>query len=197
MAEYSLSTLNVENLYDFRDDPFDGCDFAGNSGCPGVNPPFDYVPASDEIYQAHLVDIAQQIVADLHSPDILFIQEAEDQDICTLVGGVFGCGVVNNADGKPDTLQELAYAILELGGPAYEAVYDRDGADDRGISAALLYRTDRVELLPAIWDDPVLGSSPTVDYRGTPLSFNTDVQNPKALNADLPDDVDLIHGRRW
>jgi hypothetical protein len=33
-----------------------------------------------------------------------------------------------------------------------------------------------------------------VDYRGTPLSFNTDVQNPKALNADLPDDVDLSTG---
>ncbi len=44
---YSVANFNVENLYDFRDDPFDGCDFAGNTGCPGVSPPFDYVPASE------------------------------------------------------------------------------------------------------------------------------------------------------
>lgn len=192
--EFSLATFNVENLYDFRDDPFDGCDFAGNPGCPGVNPPFDYVPASDAAYQARLTEIAEQIVTDLHSPDIILAQEAEDQDICTVTGGALTCGVADNADGKPDTLQELATRIASLGGPAYDAAYDRDGADDRGIVSAYLYRTDRVELLPALASDPVLGSAPTVDYRGTPLPYNTDVQNPKALNADLPDDVDLSTG---
>ena len=193
-AEYSLATYNVENLYDFRDDPFDGCDFVGNSGCPGVNPPFDYVPASDVVYQAHLEDIAQQIITDLHGPDIILVQEAEDQDICTVTGGGLNCGAINNADGRPDTLQELATVIADLGGPAYEAAYDRNGADDRGIVSAFLYRADRIELLPADGADPVLGSSPTVDYRGDALSYNTDVQNPKALNADLPDDVDLSTG---
>ncbi|HLE51460.1 MAG TPA: hypothetical protein VI755_05335, partial [Anaerolineales bacterium] len=69
-----------------------------------------------------------------------------------------------------------------------------NGADDRGIVSAFLYRADRIELLPADGADPVLGSSPTVDYRGDALSYNTDVQNPKALNADLPDDVDLSTG---
>jgi predicted extracellular nuclease len=192
--EYSLAPYNVENLYDYRDDPFDGCDFTGNSGCPGVIPPFDYVPASDAIYQAHLSDIAQQIINDLHGPDIIFVQEAEDQDICTVSGGALTCGTTNDADGKPDTLQELTTKIASLGGPAYEAVYDRNGADDRGIVSAFLYRTDRVELLPASASDPVLGSSPTVDYRGTALAYNTDVQNPKALNADLPDDVDTSTG---
>ena len=192
--EYSLAIFNVENLYDFRDDPFDGCDFTGNSGCPGVNPPFDYVPASDAAYQARLTEIAQQFVGDLHSPDIILAQEAEDQDICTVAGGALACGTVNNADGKPDTLQELATRIADLGGASYDAAFDRDGADDRGIISAYLFRTDRVELLPAPANDPVLGSSPTVIYRGTPLSYNTDVQNPKALNADLPDDVDLSTG---
>jgi predicted extracellular nuclease len=193
-AEYSLATFNVENLYDFRDDPFDGCDFTGNPGCPGVNPPFDYVPASDAAYQARLAEIAQQIAGDLHAPDLILVQEAEDQDICTVTGGALTCGTTNDADGKPDTLQELATAIAALGGPAYDAAYDRDGADDRGIVSGFLYRTDRVELLPPLADDPVLGSAPTVDYRGTALSYNTDVQNPKALNADLPDDVDLSTG---
>jgi hypothetical protein len=188
--QFSVSTYNVENLYDFRDDPFDGCDFTGNAGCPGVSPPFDYVPASEAVYQAHLGDIAQQIATDLHGPDIVLVQEAEDQDICVVTEGDLSCGPTNNADGKPDTLQELALEIASLGGPAYDAAYDRDGADDRGIVAAFLYRTDRVQLLPASADDPVLGSSPEVEYRDTALSYNTDVSNPKALNADLPEDVE-------
>lgn len=192
--EFSLAPYNVENLYDRRDDPFDGCDFTGNPGCPGVTPPFDYVPASQAIYDAHVNDIAQQIINDLHSPDIIFVQEAEDQDICLVNAGVLACGTTNNADGKPDTLQELAIRISALGGPAYDAVYDRDGADDRGIVSAFLYRTDRVELLPASASDPVLGSSPTVSYRGVALAYNTDVQNPKALNADLPSDVNVSTG---
>jgi predicted extracellular nuclease len=194
MAEYSLAPYNVENLYDRRDDPFDGCDFTGNPGCPGVNPPFDYVPASEAVYQAHLNDIAQQIISDLHGPDIIFVQEAEDQDICTMSAGALACGTTNNADGKPDTLQELTTVIASLGGPAYDAVYNRNGADDRGIVSAFLFRSDRVELLPASASDPVLGSSPTVVYRSPGLAYNTDVSNPKALNAVLPGDVDTSTG---
>ncbi|HEY4687831.1 MAG TPA: lamin tail domain-containing protein [Anaerolineae bacterium] len=193
-AEYSLAPYNVENLYDYRDDPFDGCDFVGNPGCPGVTPPFDYVPASQAAYQAHLNDIAQQIITDLHGPDIIFVQEAEDQDICTVTAGALTCGITNNADGKPDTLQEIATVIAGLGGPAYDAAYDRDGADDRGIVAAFLYRADRVELLAVPAGDPVLSSTPQVVYRGAALAYNTDAQNPKSLNADLPSDVDTSTG---
>jgi predicted extracellular nuclease len=192
--EYSVVTFNMENLYDYRDDPFDGCDFTGNSGCPGVNPPFDYVPASDAAYQARLHEIAEQIVDDLHSPDVIMAQEAEDQDICTVTDETLTCSTTDNADGKPDTLQELATVIYGLGGPAYDAAYDRDGADDRGIVSAFLYRTDRVQLLPAQTDDPVLGSNPQVIYRSDALPYNTDVQNPKALNAVLPADVDTSTG---
>src|SRR5947207_13066721 len=78
--QVSVATFNVENLYDYRDDPFDGCDFTGNSGCPGVSPPFDYVPASDAEYQARLAGLARQVVNDLKSPDLVLAQEAEDQD---------------------------------------------------------------------------------------------------------------------
>jgi predicted extracellular nuclease len=194
-AEYSIGTFNVENLYDYRDDPNDGCDFAGNSGCPGVNPPFDYVPASDAVYQARLTEIAQQIIGDLHGPDIILVQEAEDQDICTVASAALACGVADNADGRPDTLQELATRIAALGGPAYDAAFDRNGADDRGIVAAFLYRTDRVELLPVSPTDPVLGNNPQVVYRSAGLAYNTDVQNPKSLNAVLPADVDTTTGR--
>ncbi len=191
---YSVANFNVENLYDFRDDPFDGCDFEGNSGCPGVDPPFDYVPLTQAEYDEHLGALAVQVADDLHAPDILLVQEAEDQDICAVSGETLTCGTTNNADGKPDTLQELALRIAAAGGPSYDAAYDRDGADDRGIVAAFLYRTDRVQLLPAATNDPVLGSAPTVQYRSAGLSYDTDVQNPKALNAVLPSDVDTSTG---
>jgi predicted extracellular nuclease len=193
-AEYSIADYNVENLYDLRDDPHDGCDFVGNAGCPGVSPPFNYVPADQATYEAHLGDLAAQIHGDLHSPDILLIQEAEDQDICTVAGTALSCGTANNADGKADTLQELALTIRALGGPAYDVAYDRNGADDRGIVSAFMYRTDRVELLPASPTHPVLGATPAVEYRSAGLAYNTDVQNPKALNAVLPTDVDKSTG---
>ena len=193
-VEYSVVTFNVENLYDFRDDPFDGCDFTGNPGCPGVNPPFDYVPASDAVYQRRLEELASQIIHDLRGPDIIMVQEAEDQDFCVVAAAALACGATNNADGKPDTLQELALVIGRMGGPGYDAAVDRNGADARGIISAFLYRTDRVEPVPPDAADPVLGMSPQVQYRAPGLPYNTDIQNPKGLNAQLPADVDTTSG---
>ncbi|MFF0171980.1 lamin tail domain-containing protein [Micromonospora profundi] len=193
--ELAVATYNVENLYDYRDDPFDGCDFAGNAGCTGVTPPFDYVPSSEADYREHLTALADQIVEDLHAPDLILVQEAEDQDICTVSGTVLACGDTDNADGAPDSIQELALAVAAAGGPAYAAAYDRTGADARGITAAFLYRTDRLSLAAATAGDPLLGSAPTVQYRAAGLPGNADVQNPKALNAVLPADVDTSTGR--
>ncbi|MFF5175316.1 lamin tail domain-containing protein [Micromonospora sp. NPDC000089] len=193
--EVAVATYNVENLYDFRDDPFDGCDFTGNSGCPGVSPPFDYVPANEADYREHLNSLADQITKDLHAPDLILVQEAEDQDICTVSGSELVCGDTDNADGAPDTIQELALAIAADGGPAYAATYDRTGADARGITAAFLYRTDRLSLAQATATDPLLGTAPTVDYRAAGLASNADVQNPKALNAVLPADTDTSTGK--
>ncbi|HEX7397392.1 MAG TPA: hypothetical protein VF312_07590, partial [Propionibacteriaceae bacterium] len=155
-TQYSIVDYNLENLYDYRDNPFSGCDFTGDSGCSNagtpflapVTPPYDYVPASDAVYQARLTDIATQIVNDLHSPDILMVQEVENQDICTVTGAALTCGTTDNADGKPDVLQELALKVASRGGPAYDAAFDRDSSDLRGIAPAYLYRTDRVQLLP-------------------------------------------------
>ena len=185
-AEYATSDYNVENLYDFRDDPNDGCDFAGNLGCDGVDPPFDYVPLSEADYRHHVADLAGQIAGPMHAPDILFIQEAEDQDICRVEGSSLACGTADDADGQPDTLQDLALAIGALGGPTYAAAFDRDGADDRGIISAFLYRTDTVELLPVTAGDPVLSATTGIDYPGAALAYNSEVSNPKAVNAVLP-----------
>ncbi|MEU8182457.1 lamin tail domain-containing protein [Micromonospora sp. NPDC049047] len=193
--EVAVATYNVENLYDYRDDPFDGCDFTGNAGCPGVDPPFDYVPSSEAEYQQQLGALADQIVKDLHAPDLILVQEAEDQDICTVSGAALACGDTNNADGAPDSIQELALRVAATGGPAYAAAYDRTGADARGITAAFLYRTDRLSLAAATASDPLLGATPTVQYRAAGLPGNADVQNPKALNAVLPADVDTSTGK--
>jgi predicted extracellular nuclease len=191
--DYSIADYNLENLYDYRNNPFSGCDFAGDSGCsnagtPFIDPiksPFDYVPASDLAYQARLNDIALQIINDLHSPDILMVQEVENQDICTVTGSSLTCGTADNADGKPDVLQELALKVASLGGPAYDAAFDRNSSDLRGILPAFLYRTDRVKLLPPA-GDPLLGANPAIDYPGASVPYDSDVSNPKTLNAELP-----------
>jgi predicted extracellular nuclease len=128
----------------------------------------------------------------MKTPDIILIQEAEDQDICTVTAGALTCGTADNADGKPDTLQELALAVAAAGGPVYDAAYDRDGADDRGITAGFLYRTDRVSLAAA--GVGVQSATPGVSYRSAGLAYNADVQNPKVLNALLPSDVDTSTG---
>ncbi len=190
-TSYSIVDFNLENLYDYRDNPFSGCDFAGDSGCPkvapflaAISPPYDYVPDGDAAYQARLNDIALQIVNDLHSPDILMVQEVENQDICTVTGSALTCGTTDNADGKPDVLQELALKIAADGGPAYDAAFDRDSSDLRGIAPAFLYRTDRVQLLSPV-GDPILGGSPAIPgYTAVP--YDGDVSNPKTLNAVLP-----------
>ncbi len=129
-----------------------------------------------------------------HDPDLLMIQEAEDQDICTVTNGAMDCGTTNDADGKPDVLQELALTISAAGGPTYDAAYDRNGADDRGIVSAFLYRTDKVQILDVAAGDPILNATTGIDYRGTALAYNADVSNPKAVNADLPSDVDTSTG---
>jgi predicted extracellular nuclease len=190
---YSIAVYNLENLYDYRDNPFSGCDFAGDTGCSNtgtpylapVSPPYDYVPDSDAAYQARLNDIALQIINDLHSPDILMVQEVENQDICSVSGDALVCDTTTgNPDGKPDVLQELALKIASLGGPVYDAAFDRDSSDLRGIAPAFLYRTDHVELLSPV-GDPVLGATPTIEGY-TPVPYDSDISNPKTLNAELP-----------
>lgn len=190
--EYSIVDYNLENLYDYRDNPFSGCDFPTDSGQPivypylsGIIPPFDYVPANDSVYQARLNDIALQIINDLHNPDVLMVQEVENQDIGFVSSGAMVYGVIDNADGKPDVLQEMALKITALGGPGYDTAFDRNSSDLRGVTPAFLYRTDRVELLPPS-GDPLLGSLPAINYPGAAVPYNSDISNPKSLNAVTP-----------
>ena len=143
------STYNIENLYDYRDDPHDGCDFVGNTGCTGVTPPFDYVPGSAAEYDAQLTDLATQIIEDLKAPDLIMTQEGGDQDICAVVAFGLTCGTTD------DRRRQAGHA--PGAGPAHRRRSvgrsttrhpTGDGADDREIVSGFLYRTDRVQLLP-------------------------------------------------
>ena len=76
------------------DDPFDGCDFYGNTGCPGVYPPFDYVPPSDAVYQERLGQIATQILDDLgaYNGAAVFVPGS-----LTVNGGTIPPGAIDNS----------------------------------------------------------------------------------------------------
>jgi predicted extracellular nuclease len=177
-----IAVYNVENLYDFVNDPFDNCDFEGDPGCRGTRFPLNYVPESDEVYRARLQFIARQIVNDLHSPHVLMIQEVEDQDVGRFDNGSMRYGDKNNADGELDALQELVIQIVALGGPIYGVAVDRSAADERGIICAYLYQTDR--LRPVDPDaHPLLGETPELPAERDWFPETRNAANPKAFNA--------------
>jgi len=210
--EAAIGSYNIENLYDVRDNPNSECDFTGDTGCVdpedpegNVNAPFDYVPATYAEYQARMEREAAQIVDDLHSPAILMTQEGEAQDVCSvnpewtkrsdlgearLVCDLLNTGDANEySDGAPDSLQELALLIAEYGGPTYKAVGDLDASDTRGIMTGFLYQPKLAGLANVKSWDPIFGDDPEVDYPTEADAINADVQNPKGLNAALPQEV--------
>ncbi|MBI5930995.1 MAG: endonuclease/exonuclease/phosphatase family protein [Chloroflexi bacterium] len=175
-SQFTIATFNVENLYDFYNDPFDINDNPENLA-------FNYVPRTLEAYQTHITKLAHQIVEALHSPDILGLQEIEDQDVC--VGGlIYGTcsNEVDNANGLPDALEDLSIEIAHLTNSAiiYMPAIDRDSADTRGITQAFLYRTDRVAM-PIAPEDPILGPRPD-DPNADKFPMNQEISNPKSLS---------------
>ncbi len=185
-----IASYNLENLYDFIDDPHSDCDFEGNSGCPGVREPFNYLPKSDEEYRARLRILARHIVEDLASPQIIMVQEIENQDIGVLTPAGMVYGEENDADGELDSLQELAIKIVALGGPVYTTAVNRHGGDNRGIICATMYQADLLEPLHPEADHPVLGAEPQIRIDGAPFGMNNEVVNPKAFNYALDELAD-------
>ncbi|HEY0719475.1 MAG TPA: hypothetical protein VGD68_17810, partial [Streptosporangiaceae bacterium] len=97
--------------------------------------------------------LAQQVVTNLRSPDILAVQEIQDNDGAT-DDGVVAADV---------TLSDLVSAIRAAGGPAYswteiDPVNDQDGGQPGGnIRQVILYRTDQ-----GLSFDSIPGGGPTV-----------------------------------
>ena len=172
-GHFRVVSYNMENLYDHRDDPSDPCDAFEDSGIGSIRPPFNYLPKNESEYRNRLEGFARQIVQDMESPEILLLQEIEDQDILSFSKGkVIRANF--NPDGLPDVLQELAQAIRLKGGPHYEGVLNRAGADERGIACAFLFRTDRVSLEAmgdsGIWMGHIQRLFPKLAVRGTSSS---------------------------
>lgn len=175
----AVATFNVENLYDMRDDPEDDCDFADDPGCPDVRKPFNYLPETQEAYDAKVHALAKQLIEDLHAPDLLLIQEAEDQDFVVPLG-------------QNDPLVDLALAVQKLGGPEYHVANDRDGTDVRGIISAFMYQPARLKLTEIKADHSIFGTAPNVDFAHPALPMNADVSNPKCFNTSYEE----IDGKR-
>lgn len=179
-VSYTVATFNVENLYDFYDDPFDSQDTP-------ARPTFNYVPMVPEDYETKVNKIALTILESLHAPDIIAFQEIEDQDVCSGGGFIYGtCGDVDHVNNAPDVLEDVALRIADLSNDEvqYVAVTDRDSADDRGISQAFLYRADRVELPTPADDHPLMGARPD-DPDAERHEENQEISNPKSLNRAL------------
>ena len=113
-----------------------------------MSPPFDYVPASAEAVHTRARPTRPP---GHHRPDAerrtsSWCRRPRTRTSAPSPAARWPAAPRTTPTAKPDTLQELALTIAAAGGPAYDAAYDRDGADARGIVAAFLYRTDRVTL---------------------------------------------------
>jgi predicted extracellular nuclease len=183
-GRFRVVTYNVENLYDHRDDPADPCDAPDNPGTSKVRPPFNYLPRGESEYRSRLKVFASQIIHDMGEPELLLLQEVEDQDMISFSEG-FPSREMRQPDGYPDVLQELAHTIHLQGGAHYRGVLNRFGADERGISCAFFYRLDCVKLLEMgnvhRWVDVVKEAFPQMETFGDARRVQS-----LAIQANIP-----------
>jgi predicted extracellular nuclease len=183
-GHFRIVTYNLENLYDHRDDPTDPCDAPGNRGTSNVKPPFNYLPSGETEYHLRLEAFASQILNDMDRPELLLLQEVEDQDMLSF-SETDTKQASHRPDGFPDVLQDLSRIIHLKGGPNYRGVLNRFGSDERGISCAFFYRTDRVKFKEMgdvhRWIDSVRDTYPNSEIFG-----NARRAQPLAIQADVP-----------
>lgn len=122
----TIANYNVENL-DINDDDI----------CNGS-------ALDDDVAEGRFEAIAQQVVSSLGSPDILALQEVQDDSGCADDGTVVGT----------QTLARVVNSIALAGGPSYTAVEitpvnNAEGGQPSGnIRVAYLYNGSRVSLVP-------------------------------------------------
>lgn len=156
-----------------------GAEPAGSSTLAGATD--SITVASYNVHNLSLLDavrldaVAAQVVARLGSPDVIALQEIEDDD---------GSGTKTLSADK--TLAAIVSAILENGGPEYGAFdiaptqEDADGGSPHSnIRPAFLYRTDRIGFFPR-------SSSSTEANVGSTSSGALIVPNPARLAPSEP-----------
>ncbi|MEO1005186.1 MAG: endonuclease/exonuclease/phosphatase family protein [Cyanobacteria bacterium J06638_38] len=125
--QLTVASYNVLNL-----DPNDGADLGGDN----------------DIADGRVEAIASDIVNDLNAPDIIGLQEIQDNDGAADEGGD------TDVVAADETLQLLIDSIAANGGPQYEFIDntfitdDANGGEPGGnIRTAYLYNPDRVDLV--------------------------------------------------
>ena len=128
--------------------------------------------------QAKVNAIASQIVTNLNAPDVIALQEVQDNS------GPTDDGMTSASN----NLQAITNAINAAGGPQYVAIdnpfigNDTNGGQPGGnIRTAFLYRTDRVSFVP--------GSLATVAANGTAIHDQGTAAADAMANADQQTDV--------
>ncbi|WP_350276677.1 lamin tail domain-containing protein [Kribbella sp. HUAS MG21] len=136
---------------------------------------------------AKFAGLAQAVVHNLASPDIIGLEEVQDND-----------GAVNSATTAADqTLNLLTAAIVKAGGPQYawrqiDPVDDAEGGEPGGnIRVAFLYRTDKaVKFVDTPGGGSTVPTTVTTDHAGRPhLSSSPgriDPANPAWAAARVP-----------
>lgn len=129
--------------------------------------------------------LGQQIAVNLGSPDILAVEEIEDND------GTNKSNVVNASE----TYRELIEYIGKAGGPQYSFVnidpdYNKDGgANCSNIREGFLYRTDRITFNYLSGGDAISPVNLTAKEDGAHLTFNPgriDPNNGSFINSRKP-----------
>ncbi|WP_420466593.1 lamin tail domain-containing protein [Panacagrimonas sp.] len=138
----TIANYNVENL-DINDDDI----------CNGS-------PDDNDVADGRFTSVAQQVVINLGSPDILALQEVQDDSGCTNDGTVVAT----------QTLALMVDEIVAAGGPEYTAVEiapvdNAEGGQPSGnIRVAYLYNAARVSLVPGM-----LGAGGSLDATSATL----------------------------
>lgn len=121
--------------------------------------------------------LAQQIVKNLGAPDLIGLQEIQDND---------GVGMTNETSADR-TIESVIDAILSFGGPKYrylniDPVLNADGGQDGGnIRVVILYRTDRGLSLPFFKPGSATQAVEVMNRGGKPtLSLNPGRIEPDA-----------------
>lgn len=164
---FSVASYNIENLYDHRNDPEDPCDDHRDNGNESVSPPFNYLPESFSAYRLKLVALANQIAGPLHAPDLLMIQELEDQDIPHLPVTSNAGDLLTGSDGLPDVLQDLTAVLKKHHGISYAPASNRKGADARGITCGFMVNRKSWQFTSSSHLESL-----TLKHKDNPLPFN-------------------------
>lgn len=134
---------------------------------------------------AKLTGLADQIVNSLGAPDLIAVQEVQD-DSGSLSDGVVSAG---------QTFQVLISAIQAAGGPLYQyrqidPLNNQDGGDPGGnIRVGFLFRPDRISFVDRPGGDAVTPVSVRLGASGTELSISpgrVDPTNPAFYNSRKP-----------